>query len=63
MNMKILLAYPELNIPKLDPYKPPNLWKIHTRDITLPINVVGNWSNISIYGFEEIVIQRFKYAH
>lgn len=57
------LDYPELNIPKLDPYTSDSPFVINLRRASLPINLVANCSNISIHGLDKIEIVQIKYVY
>lgn len=54
------LDYPELNIPKLDPYTSESPFVINLRRASLPVNFVANCSNISIHGLDKIEIIQMK---
>lgn len=57
------LDYPELNIPKLDPYTSDSPFVINLRRASLPINLVANCSNIAIHGLDKIEIVQIKYVY
>lgn len=61
-----MVEFPELNIPKLTPYKPTGAldsFKIYLGQSGLGITLDGYASNISIYGIKNLVFQHIEYVH
>lgn len=63
----ILLAhptsvYPELKIPKLQPYTPADKWVLRTKGNNLPIKFNINTSNMKISGFKQMLVNQFAWV-
>lgn len=57
-----ILVYPELKIPKLDPYTPAENWILRTRTTNLPIKFNINASKVKISGFKQIIVNQFAWV-